>query len=67
MKPYNYGLDVLEFIKAEKKYARIPVTLQTGTSAQEELEGATEMRVDDYIKKPYIKDTVLLEIEKKIG
>jgi len=67
MMPDMYGLDVLKAIKAEKKYSRIPVILQTGTSEQKELDKAKELGSDGYIKKPYIKDSVLLEIAKKLA
>jgi len=67
MMPDMYGLDVLKVIKAEKKYSRIPVILQTGTSEQKELDKAKELGSDGYIKKPYIKDSVLLEIASKLN
>jgi len=67
MMPDMYGLDVLKAIKAEKKYANIPVILQTGTSEQKELDKAKDLGVDGYIKKPYIKDSVLLEIASKLN
>lgn len=66
MMPDMYGLDVLKAIKQEKKYEKIPVILQSGTSEQSVIEEAIKLGTAGYIKKPYSKESVLSEIKKVI-
>jgi class 3 adenylate cyclase len=50
--PIMDGLELLKFIKAEERYAQIPVIMQTANTEDSHLKQAFDAGVMDYIKKP---------------
>lgn len=64
MMPDKYGINCLQEIKKDPDLRNIPVIIQTGVSDEEEILKAFELGATSFIKKPYNKSLVLLEIEK---
>lgn len=66
MMPDIYGLNVLQELKNDQKLKNIPVILQTGVSDNSEIERAYSMGIFSCIKKPYMKNTIITEINRAI-
>lgn len=66
MMPDMYGLNVLSKIKDCPELSTIPVILQTGTSDKAEIKKAFSMGISCFIRKPYNRKLLILEIEKAL-
>lgn len=66
MMPDKYGINCLQEIKKDPDLAKIPVIIQTGVLDEEEILRALELGATSFIRKPYNKSSVLLEIEKAL-
>jgi len=64
MMPDMYGLNVLQEMKRDPNLANISVILQSGTSDEAEIHKAYDMGILSYIKKPYNKNLIMLELSK---
>jgi len=64
MMPDMYGLNVLQEMKRDPNLSNIPVILQSGTSDEAEIHKAYDMGILSYIKKPYNKNLIMLELIK---
>lgn len=62
-----YGLDVLAEIKKDIKLAHIPVSMQTGTSDQYEIQKAYDLGIISLLKKPYDKAKLITEITQALN
>lgn len=67
MMPDIYGLNVLSKIKNDKNLYKIPIILQTGVSDEAEVRKAFSMGISSFLRKPYNKNLLLLEIEKSLN
>ncbi len=66
MMPDMYGLELLDKIKQDPHFAKIPIILQTGTADIQEIQKAYSKGIFSYINKPYTKELILLEIRKAL-
>jgi two-component system sensor histidine kinase ChiS len=64
MMPDMYGLNVLVELKQDPNLSAIPVILQSGSSDTNEIEKAYQLGAVAYIKKPYLRQVILTEINK---
>jgi two-component system sensor histidine kinase ChiS len=64
MMPDMYGLNVLAELKQDPDLSSIPVILQSGSSDTNEIEKAYQLGAVAYIKKPYLRQVILTEINK---
>jgi two-component system sensor histidine kinase ChiS len=62
--PDMYGLNVLAELKQDPDLSSIPVILQSGSSDTNEIEKAYQLGAVAYIKKPYLRQVILTEINK---
>ncbi len=67
MMPKLDGFAVLEKLKSEPGTAKIPVVLCTAKGLREDVLKANQLGADDYIVKPFSKQTVLDKVKKLIG
>jgi two-component system sensor histidine kinase ChiS len=67
MMPDMYGLNLLAELKKDQLLCKIPVILQSGISDVAEIERAHKMGIACYIKKPYQKYDVLVELERLLN
>jgi len=64
MMPDMYGLNVLQEMKKDPNLSNIPVILQSGTSDEAEIHKAYDIGISSYIKKPYNKSLIMLELSR---
>jgi two-component system sensor histidine kinase ChiS len=67
MMPDMYGLNVLVELKQDPNLSAIPVILQSGSSDTNEIEKAYQLGAVAYIKKPYLRQVILSEINKLLA
>lgn len=67
MMPGVSGTDVLEIIKAKKKYEHIKVILFTVKSFREDIEQGKMLGADGYITKPFSGNDLLEYVKKILG
>ena len=66
--PEMSGMDLLRELKQDEVYANIPVIMITTESSLARMEQARDLGAADYIKKPFLPETIkqiLLEVLKK--
>jgi len=56
------GLDLLKHIRGIKKFAQIPFIMLTAETTRENVIRAIGQGVDDYVTKPFQKDTLEVKI-----
>jgi len=61
MMPYVDGMEVLEFMKQDKKLASVPVIVLTNLSEKENINRAMQLGADDYIIKSHFTPSEVLE------
>jgi len=66
MMPLLDGFTVCKLLKDDPETKRIPVLICTAKNRKEDLVAAIKAGAEDYIIKPFTKDTVLAKIEKAL-
>jgi len=64
MLPDIHGLEVLRQIKADQKYAKIPVIVQTGMNDKREISKAIKLGAEATLLKPYNKEDIQKILQK---
>ena len=64
--PVMDGLSLVKEIRKNSAFANVPIVMVTTEGAQEEVIEALKQGVNDYIVKPFSKQTMLEKIEKVI-
>ncbi|MGB5237661.1 MAG: response regulator [Flavobacteriaceae bacterium] len=64
--PYISGLEVVKFIRQEKK-SDIPVLIMSGKTSEWTIKESFELGIDDFMKKPVSLNEVLARINRIIG
>ena len=67
MMPLLDGFTVCKLLKDEAETKNIPVLICTAKNRKEDLVAAIKAGAEDYIIKPFTKDTVLTKIEKALA
>ena len=67
MMPLIDGFSVCRQLKEDPETKRIPVVICTAKNRKEDLVAAIRAGAEDYIIKPFTKDTVLGKIQKAVG
>ena len=67
MMPILDGFTVCKMLKDEAETKRIPILICTAKNRKEDLVSAIKAGAEDYIIKPFTKDTVLSKIEKALA
>jgi CheY-like chemotaxis protein len=67
MMPLLDGFTVCKLLKDDPETKRIPVLICTAKNRKEDLVAAIKAGAEDYIIKPFTKDTVLSKIEKALA
>lgn len=65
--PEMDGFEVMERLKAEEAYQKIPVVFLTGEDDPEVEKQGMEKGALDFITKPFVKDTVLGCVSRILG
>lgn len=65
--PGMSGFDLLEAVRAEPKWRKIPVVFLSGRDEREYLNHATELGVDSYVTKPFRTTDLLSVIQRLLG
>jgi len=65
--PKMTGLEFLEAVRAESKWAKIPFIMVTAEAQQDNIILAVKARVSQYIVKPFTADTLGEKIQKIFG
>jgi signal transduction histidine kinase/DNA-binding response OmpR family regulator/streptogramin lyase len=66
MMPNMNGIELLEWLKSERKTASIPVVMLTAKAEQQSKLNALRIGVDDYLTKPFSPQELLARIENLI-
>ena len=64
--PEMNGYEALKLLKADKRYAHIPVIFLSGKSDSESEQGGLELGAADYVMKPFSSQLLIECIEKHI-
>lgn len=64
--PGMNGFEMLEIIKADEEYKKIPVILLTNLSQQEDIEKGLKLGATDYLIKAHFTPSEVVEKVKKI-
>ncbi|MEW6991746.1 diguanylate cyclase [Colwelliaceae bacterium 6441] len=64
--PGKSGLSVLQEIKAQSKYADIPVIMLSASDDETQIVASLEFGADDYVTKPYISNVLLARIRNSL-
>ena len=67
MMPLIDGFTVCKLVKDDPETRRIPVVICTAKNRKEDLIAAIKAGAEDYIIKPFTKDTVLAKVEKALA
>src|SRR6185436_4363240 len=67
MMPLLDGFSVCKLLKEDSDTKRIPVLICTAKNRKEDLIAAIKVGAEDYIIKPFSKETVLAKIEKALA
>jgi len=67
MMPLLDGFSVCKLLKEDSDTKRIPVLICTAKNRKEDLIAAIKVGAEDYIIKPFTKETVLAKIEKALA
>jgi CheY-like chemotaxis protein len=67
MMPLLDGFTVCKLVKDDPETRRIPVVICTAKNRKEDLIAAIKAGAEDYIIKPFTKETVLVKVEKAIA
>jgi CheY-like chemotaxis protein len=67
MMPLLDGFTVCKLVKDDPETRRIPVVICTAKNRKEDLIAAIKAGAEDYIIKPFTKETVLAKVEKAIA
>ncbi|MCI4463304.1 MAG: response regulator [Caldisericum sp.] len=65
--PVLSGFEVLKKIKSDKATSNIPVILLTGLSQDVNLKRGFALGADDYLRKPFSMEELLIRIDRLIG
>lgn len=65
--PYRDGFEILEAIKADDEWKKIPVLMLTARHEQNKMERAYKMGIDNYVVKPFKPDDLLQHIRQTLG
>ncbi len=64
--PGETGLDLLEFVRANLRYQRIPIVVCSGYARSEAVQNALRLGAKDFLVKPVDKAQLLAKIEKVV-
>lgn len=62
--PEMQGLDLLKFVRADEKLAKLPVLLLTAEAKREQIIEAAQAGVNGYVVKPFSAHTLKDKIDK---
>ncbi len=62
--PEMQGLDLLKFVRADEKLAKLPVLLLTAEAKREQIIEAAQAGVNGYVVKPFTAQTLKDKIDK---
>lgn len=65
--PVMNGLQMLEAMRANPRFANVPVIMVTAEAFSEKVLQAVQTGVTDYVVKPYTPDTIYKKIGKIFG
>jgi len=66
MLPEMDGIDVLKKIRGSKRFASLPVIMQTGNDSAAEVKQAVDAGADDYIVKPIDPKVLMSKVQKAL-
>lgn len=66
MMPGLNGLDLLKRLKADDRFADIPVIMLTSVDREDEVVSALEGGADDFLKKPFSLDELAARIKRTL-
>ncbi|MXP10393.1 response regulator transcription factor [Pseudoblastomonas halimionae] len=67
MMPILSGPEVLRTLRAEERFAKIPVLMLTARNGQEDIVGALRGGASEYMTKPFIPEELLARVEKLLA
>lgn len=65
--PTHSGYDLVKTVRADKRWAKLPIAMLTGRRERRDIERALELGVDDYILKPIDPMLLLKKVENLLA
>ncbi len=62
--PEMSGIDLLRYVREKSTQKEVPLILVTGESDKKTVQSALQLKVNDYIVKPFSSDVLMKKIEK---
>lgn len=64
MLPYHDGLELIERLRAQPRWERVPVLMLTAKAREVDIVRALELGADDYVTKPFQPEELLARIRR---
>ncbi len=64
MLPFHDGLEIVERLRAQPAWARVPVLMLTAKAREADIVRALELGADDYVTKPFQPEELLARIRR---
>lgn len=67
MMPNMTGYEVIQLLKLDEKYKKIPILVLTGQKEKCDKEFTFALGADDYMCKPFVSEELLAKIKEMLG
>ena len=61
--PDLHGIDVLEFIRKDRRFLHLPILVLSGTSTPEIIRNVLKNGANDFLKKPFVFEEFILKVD----
>ena len=61
--PDLHGIEVLEFIRRDKRFIHLPIIVLSGTSTPEIIRNVLKNGANDFLKKPFVFEEFILKVD----
>ena len=61
--PDLHGIDVLEFIRKDRRFLHLPILVLSGTSTPEIIRNSLKNGANDFLKKPFVFEEFILKVD----